>query len=117
MGPPVVSSAKTTIRLVEGQEGLSLWWLGTAAMAVARVEPGEAEVGADAGDADGGQGRVGEAGLLTALGRAHAGSVGVADGAAPVLGGGGCPVGDAGVAAPPTRSAGIFVGELDLWNG
>jgi hypothetical protein len=31
------------------QEGLSLWWLGTAAMAVARVEPGEAEVGADAG--------------------------------------------------------------------
>jgi integrase len=36
---------KTTIRLVRVQEGLSLWWLGTAAMAAARVEPGEAEVG------------------------------------------------------------------------
>jgi hypothetical protein len=44
-GPPVVSSVKTTIRLVRVQEGLSLWWLGTAAMAAARVEPGEAEVG------------------------------------------------------------------------
>jgi hypothetical protein len=41
---------KTTIRLVRAQEGLSLWWLGTAAMAVARVEPGEAEVGADTGE-------------------------------------------------------------------
>jgi hypothetical protein len=39
----VVSSAKTTIRLVRVQEGLSLWWLGTAAMAVARGEPGEVE--------------------------------------------------------------------------
>jgi hypothetical protein len=37
------------VGLVRLQEGLSLWWLGTAAMAVARVEPGEAEVGADAG--------------------------------------------------------------------
>jgi hypothetical protein len=50
MGPPVVPAQKTTIRLVRVQEGLSLWWLGTAAMAVARVEPGEAEVGADAGE-------------------------------------------------------------------
>jgi NADPH-dependent glutamate synthase beta subunit-like oxidoreductase len=30
---------KSPIRLVRVQEGLSLWWLGTAAMAVARVEP------------------------------------------------------------------------------
>ena len=40
----------TTIRLLRVQEGLSLWWLGTAAMAVARVEPGEAEVVADASE-------------------------------------------------------------------
>jgi hypothetical protein len=38
------------VGLVRVQEGLSLWCLGTAAMAVARVEPGEAEVGADAGE-------------------------------------------------------------------
>jgi len=50
MRPPVVSSAKTTIRVVRVQEGLSLWWVGTAAMAVAGVEPGEAEVGAVAGE-------------------------------------------------------------------
>jgi len=46
----MVSSAKTAIRLLRVQEGLSLWWLGTAAMAVARVAPGETEVGADAGE-------------------------------------------------------------------
>ena len=46
----MVSSAKTAIRLLRVQEGLSLCWLGTAAMAVARVEPGEAEVGADSGE-------------------------------------------------------------------
>ena len=44
----MVSSARTTIRLVRVQEELSLWWLDSAAMATARVEPGEAEVGADA---------------------------------------------------------------------
>jgi hypothetical protein len=36
MGPARGSGARTTIRLVRVEEGLSLWWLGTAAMAVAR---------------------------------------------------------------------------------
>jgi hypothetical protein len=47
---PEVPAQKSTNRLVRVQEGLLLWWLGMAAMAVARVEPGEAELGADAGE-------------------------------------------------------------------
>jgi hypothetical protein len=38
-----VPGRETTIRMVRVQEGLSLWWLGTAAMAMARGEPGEVE--------------------------------------------------------------------------